>query len=303
MLAEKLISLLVDVLLLGPLAVSAWYSFRVLRFPDLAIEASFVLGAVVAVQVSRVLAGSMFVFAALPIAAIAGGIAAFCWALGLLSFLRAPKIVAAVVAFLALYSVNLVLLGIPNRPLPPEASLFALYSGSDRGVVLGLRLLLAATGVVAVWAAYSLYARTTPGLFVAGAASNPRAFQLTGRNDRTHLAVGLAASGAMAALSGAMSAHYVRYADINMGLGYLVLALGSVFFADLLGASARYRPVPLLALLGGVLVFKAASYLALELGTPPSLAKAVHALLLVVVLVAVRFTRGRGDQHMTGEFL
>lgn len=303
MVAEKLASLLVDVLLLGPLAVAAWYSFRVLRFPDLAIEASFVLGAVVAVQVSRIFVGSWHALASLPVAATVAGLAAYCWARGLLSYLRAPKIVTAVVAFMALYSVNLVLLGVPNRPLPPEASIFALGSFSERSAVLGVRVFLAAASVAAVWSAYSVYARMTPGLLVAGAASNPRAFQLTGRSDRAHLALGLAVSGAMAALSGAVTAHYVRYADVNMGVGYLVLALGSVFFADLLGASARYRPVPLLALLGGVLVFKTASSLALELGTPPPLAKAVHALLLVAVLVAVRFTRARGSEPAPGDFL
>jgi len=103
---------------------------------------------------------------------------------------------------------------------------------------------------------------------------------------------GLAIANSMTATAGFLMSQYQGFADINMGIGIVIIGLGSVLMADAIIKSFGITSVVLqIALvIAGSIAFRLALAFALSLGLDPTLLKLVTAafVLIIVALSSVK---------------
>src|SRR5262249_11693100 len=111
-------------LIFGIVALGAYLSFRVLDFPDLTVEGSFPLGAAVAAVLIVDFGWNPW-----PAPALASA-TGFCAGL-VTAFLNVRygilHILAGILVSIALYSINLRIMGGPNKPLIGTGSVFSTF--------------------------------------------------------------------------------------------------------------------------------------------------------------------------------
>ncbi|NEQ55545.1 MAG: ABC transporter permease, partial [Leptolyngbya sp. SIO3F4] len=107
-------------LLYGFLSLGVYLSFRVLKFPDLTVDGSFPLGAAV---VATLITQGVNPWIATVLAMVAGAVAGLCTATLSVRF-NILNLLASILTMIALYSINLRIMGRPNVPLLNQATLF-----------------------------------------------------------------------------------------------------------------------------------------------------------------------------------
>ena len=111
-------------LIFGLVALGVFLSFRIINFPDLTVDGSFPLGA--AVAATLIVAGWNPV-AATAVACVAG--AASGWVTAWLNVkLKIMQLLASILVMIALYSINLRVMGKPNVALITEPTVFSMAS-------------------------------------------------------------------------------------------------------------------------------------------------------------------------------
>ena len=104
-------------LIYGLVALGVFLSFRVLSFPDLTVDGSFPLGA--AVAASAIVAG-LDPYVATLLALVAGALAGLVTAVLNVRF-RILHLLASILTMIALFSINLRIMGRPNIALDRRA--------------------------------------------------------------------------------------------------------------------------------------------------------------------------------------
>ena len=107
-------------LLYGFLSLGVYLSFRVLKFPDLTVDGSFPLGAAV---VATLITQGVNPWIATAVAMVAGALAGLCTAILSVRF-NILNLLASILTMIALYSINLRIMGRPNVPLLNQPTLF-----------------------------------------------------------------------------------------------------------------------------------------------------------------------------------
>ncbi|MEO0869687.1 MAG: ABC transporter permease, partial [Cyanobacteria bacterium J06642_11] len=107
-------------LLYGFLSLGVYLSFRVLKFPDLTVDGSFPLGAAV---VATLITKGVNPWMATVVAMVAGALAGLCTAILSVRF-NILNLLASILTMIALYSINLRIMGRPNVPLLNQPTLF-----------------------------------------------------------------------------------------------------------------------------------------------------------------------------------
>ncbi len=268
----------------GIAALGVFLTYRILQFPDLTVDGSFVTGAAVA-SILILNGGDPFLALA---AAFAAGAAA-----GLITgFLNArlgvANLLAGVLTMIMLYSVNLRIMGRPNLSLLRAATATQVIDRvwSPLGPLAILALVALVT--VAVKVGVDLFLKTEIGYALRATGDSEAMVGAYGVDVRTAKMVGLALSNALAALSGALVAQYGGFADIGMGIGTIVTGLAAVILGGSLIRSRRVGWMTI-AVLAGSLVYRIAVALALRygyvVGFQASDLKLITAVLVLVALV------------------
>jgi putative ABC transport system permease protein len=267
-------------------ALGSYITFRVLDFPDLTVEGSFPLGAAVAAQLMVSGVGPWTsTIAAMLSGCIAGSITAF-----LNLKLKILHILAGILTAIALYSINLRIMGRSNIGL---LRVDTVYSSIER---LGLPsfyapLVLLTVIVIVCKLLLDLFLATGFGLSLRAAGANPRMAQANGVRVQRMIWVGLAIANGLTALSGAMFAQMLGAADVSMGIGVIVVALASVIGGTALIPSGLV-PVATLACVLGSVLYRLAIAVALNSGSIGLTASDVNVVTAVLVAIAL-FAPGR----------
>lgn len=218
-------------LIYGLLAVGIYISFRVLNIPDLTAEGSFTFG----LAVSSVMAAGGHSWLGILCAALAGAAAGAVTAL-LQTRLKIHPVLAGILTMSGLYSINMYVMGErANVTLIGCDTIFTWFTGlfpsADKNV---LKLIIAAAAAVIGAALAILFFRTHLGLCVRAAGDNETMVRASSINvDRVKL-IALAVSNAYIALCGGIIAQYQSFADINSGVGILVVGLASVIIGEVI---------------------------------------------------------------------
>lgn len=250
------------------MALGVYITFRILNFPDLTVDGSFTTGgAIAAVMIAG---GTSPVIA--TIAAFIGGLIAACTGL-LHTKGKVNALLAGILMMIALYSINLRIMGKANIPL---LGIDTLLTNVNLLWVLPVAVLL-------VKFALDWFLRTDLGLALRATGDNPRMIRSFGVNTDSTIIVGVSLSNGLVALSGALIAQYSAFAEITMGVGMIVIGLASVIIGEaLFGARTVVRAT--LAVLIGAVVYRLIVALALRVGLEATDMKLMTALIVIVAL-------------------
>jgi putative tryptophan/tyrosine transport system permease protein len=269
-------------LIYGLVALGVFLSFRVLNFPDLTVDGSFPLGA--AVAASAIVAG-LDPYLATLLALLAGALAGLVTAVLNVRF-GILHLLASILTMIALFSINLRIMGRPNIALLTEPSV--LTPLLPLGVWLPVLKVLA-MGAVALAAALLLirFLASDYGLAMRATGANPRMAEAQGVQTGRAILVGMALSNALVALAGALFAQTAGFADISIGTGTIVVGLAAVIVGETLLPARRIGIVVLACLVGSIL-YRLAVALALNsdvLGLTASDLNLVTAVLVGLALI------------------
>ncbi|AKX44779.1 ABC transporter permease [Thiopseudomonas alkaliphila] len=269
-------------LIFSLVALGVFISFRLLRFPDLTVDGSFPLGGAVG---AVAIASGMDPFLATLLAALAGAGAGVITAL-LNVHLKIMDLLASILMMIALYSINLRIMGRPNVPLIMEPTVFSILQPEwladyiARPLILIVIVVLAKLGLDA-------YFSTKQGLAIRATGANPRMARAQGVNTGAMVILGMAVSNALVALAGALFAQTQGGADISMGIGTIVIGLAAVIVGESILPSRRLFYTTLAVVLGAI-VYRFFIALALNsdfIGLQAQDLNLVTALLVTVALV------------------
>lgn len=282
-------------LILALLALGVYVSYRIFNIPDLTAEGSVTLGASVAAALMVHGYNAALATAAAAIAgAVAGGVT------GLLATkCRINPLLSGILVMTALYSVNLHVMGRSNLPLLEVKTLAnytedwgnRLFGGADfdvfgwavsvrdASILFGVLLFL----VAVCWLLY-LFLRTDMGTAMRATGDSPDMIRALGVSVDWATVFGLAMSNALIALCGAMIAQYQGFADVQMGIGMVVLGIASVIIGEALVGSSAVGLLITGTVMGSVL-FRMLVAIALRWGLNPNDLKFITAVFVFAALV------------------
>ena len=274
------LDVLIQGLLYSVLALGVALTFKVLQRPDLSVEGSFPLGAVIS---AMALTLGLPVPIALIMAALGG------WCAGQLTAwlqtkLKIQPLLSGILTMSALYTLNLMIAGNrSNLPLFQTFTLFTLPSWMSVSLTRWYHLILLLLIVFSLKLLLDWFLQTKKGMILQVAGDNPKLVSALGENLSAYQALGYSLSNAIIALCGALVVMMTRFYDLSMGFGILVAALASVVLGDSLLSSTGAK-LTTMAIVGSLLYrFTIASALALRLH--PSSLRLITALIFVVALV------------------
>jgi len=270
-------------------AIGVFLAFRVLDFPDLTVDGSFPLGAAVAAVLITVGINPWIAAGAAMLAgAAAGMVTAF-----LNVRFRILNLLASILTMIALFSVNLRVMGKPNVALINADTMLSPFFGLGlrevyvRPLFVGILVVIA---VIAVWR----FLESDAGLAMRATGANPRMSRAQGIDTSWQVYLGLALSNALVALGGALFAQTNGFADVTSGVGTIVVGLAAVIIGETL-FGARGILLALIGCVVGSILYRIAIQLALStdaLGLKASDLNLVTAVLVAVALVLPRLRRG-----------
>ncbi len=266
-------------LLWAVMALGVYITFRVLDIADLTVEGSFPLGAAVA---AAMLSEGYSVAAAFVCAAVAGMLAGV--ATGLLhTKLKIPALLAGILTMIALYSVNLRIMGKANLSLLRIDTIFteiqAWFGLDNVYTVLAVGMLAAViSGVFIYW-----FFGTEIGAAIRATGFNQQMIRAQGVDTRVTIILGLLISNALVSLSGALIAQNNGFADVGMGTGTIVIGLASVIIGEVLFGTRSFKNCIISVILGSV-VYRIVIAAVLQMGMPPNDLKLFTAILVAFAL-------------------
>lgn len=235
-------------LIFSLVALGVFISFRLLRFPDLTVDGSFPLGgAVCAILISTGTNAWVATLAATAAGAVAGLITGW-----LNVKLKIMDLLASILMMIALYSINLRIMGGPNVPLINDPTLFVLLQPEGMQDYIARPLILAVI-VVAAKLLLDAYFASQSGLAMRATGANPRMARAQGISTNRAILTGMALSNALIALGGALYVQTQGGADISMGVGTIVVGLAAVIIGETLIPSRSLWVITLATVLGAIL--------------------------------------------------
>ncbi len=270
-------------------AIGVYLAFRVLDFPDLTVDGSFPLGAAVAAVL--IIAG-LNAWLATVVAMAAGAIAGLVTAVLNVRF-RILNLLASILTMIALFSVNLRVMGKPNVALLNQDTMLTPFYGhglADYYVRPLFLFVLVGVAVLLVWR----FLESDAGLAMRATGANSRMARAQGVQTGNQIYLGMAMSNALVALGGALFAQTNGFADVTSGVGTIVVGLAAVIIGETLFGN-RGLLIALIGCIVGSIAYRLAIQLALSsdvLGLKASDLNFVTAVLVAVALVLPRLRRG-----------
>lgn len=235
-------------LIFSLVALGVLISFRILVFPDLTVDGSFPLGGAVA---ATMIAAGYNPFLSTFIALLAGALAGFTTA-WLNVRLKIMDLLASILMMIALYSINLRVMGKPNVPLISEPTIFTILQPDSIPDYVARPLILL---VVVIGAKLLLdwFFSSEIGLAMRATGANARMARAQGIATGRATLAGMALANALVALAGALFAQTQGGSDISMGIGTIVIGLAAVIIGENILPARRLVWTTLAVILGAIL--------------------------------------------------
>ncbi|MHA6260816.1 ABC transporter permease [Sporosarcina sp. CAU 1771] len=268
------------------MALGVYLSFRVLDFPDLTVDGSFVTGA--AVAATMITLGYNPIFA--TSIALVAGFTAGCITGLLHTKGKINALLSGILMMIALYSINLRIMGMttensvgrPNIPLMSADTIFSRFSEfwSSLGIDQAINKLFTSLGaeyIPSTWGTLFIMLiitvlikfvvdwllQTEIGLAIRATGDNKKMIRSLSANTDTLVILGLGFSNALVAFAGALIAQYSKFADASMGIGMIIIGLASVIIGEaIFGTKTIMRTT--LAVIVGAIIYRIVLGLALR---------------------------------------
>ena len=271
------------------LAMGIFISMRIFNIPDITTDGTFTLGgAITAVMISTghsPWVSLIFVF-------FFGSVAGICTGL-IHTKLKVNALLAGILVMTALYSVNLAIMGRSNIPLINTASIFDATNSMMSTVNSQLVILLFIS--ITLWLGISWLLKTDFGLAMRATGNNEQMIRSLGVNPQTMKILGIGLANGLIAVSGFLITQVQGFADINMGIGIVILGLGSVMIGEILLNLFKVRSITmhLAGVIGGSILFRLILAFALTIGIDALYLKLVVAVFVLIVISIPNLKRSR----------
>ena len=274
-------------LIWGIMAIGVYITFRVLDFADLTVDGTLATGG--AVLVITMMNG-MNVYVALLLSFIAGCVAGLVTGV-LNTLLGIPPILAGILTQLALYSVNLRILGKSNQALSIY-KYHVLASMTD----ITKAIIIVAIFVVAIIAILYWFFDTELGHSIRATGCNQNMSRANGINIKFTKIVALILSNGLVALAGGLLSQYQGFADVNMGRGAIVIGLAAVIIGEVIfGKIFKNFALRLLAVAFGGIIYYVVMQFVISLGLNTDDLKLLTAA-IVAVFLGIPYLKGQYAQ-------
>ena len=266
----------------GMMAIGVYITYKILDVADLTVDGSIATGGAVA---AVLIIGGCNVWVAM-LAAFAAGVLA-----GLVTgifhtFMGIPAILSGILTQLALYSVNLRIMG-DRANVAVSVNKYNLAVSSRYVRTLGPQnpiLLLVIFTAVLIGALYWFFG-TERGCSLRATGANANMARAQGINTNFDKVLGLMLSNGIVALSGALLTQYQGFADVSMGRGAIVIGLAAVIIGEVVFSKIfRNFGLKLLAVSIGAIIYYMVIQIVLWLGLNTNDLKLLTALVVALFL-------------------
>ncbi|MEZ5041758.1 MAG: hypothetical protein R2828_17820 [Saprospiraceae bacterium] len=274
-------------LCLSAMGLGIFITMKIFRIPDITTDGSYTLGAAVT---AVLLTKGWPILAVIPLTILAGAVAGTLTGLVHTRF-KIDALLSGILVMTGLYSINLSILGRSNIPLINLETIFTALSIFDKAIYNEVWVGLLFLVVLSLFLAYLL--RTDFGIAMRATGNSESMTRAMGINNDRMKIIGLAIANALTALSGFLVAQYQSFTDINMGIGIVLVGLGSVLIGDALinwlGVQRIWQQ--LLFVMLGCILFQMVLAVALSLGVNPNMLKLITALFVLAIVGIPRLIR------------
>ena len=266
-------------LLWALLGLGLYLTFRILDFCDMTVEGTFPLGAATAVTA---IAHGINPLLATLLAVVSGMLAGLVTGL-LYTKGKIPSLLAGILTMTAIYSVNLRIMGKSNISLLGKQTLFSGHFMTSLpqyfdSVVMGV-IVIAIITILMV-----LFLATDYGQAFIATGDNPTMAKSLGIHTDKMVIVGLMVSNGMVGLCGALIAQNNGYADINMGIGTIVIALASIIIGEVAFGELTLNQ-RLLAVTLGSIIYRIILLVVLQLGFSANDLNLISSIVLAICMM------------------
>ena len=283
-------------LIWGIMAIGVYITFKVLNIADLTVDGSLCTGG--AVGVIMVINGYPTWLALL--AAFGAGLLAGLVTGILLTRFGIPAILAGILTQLALYSINLHIMGIgtdvgskSNLPISVDKYDLLVSARYVRDLAVNNPLIVLAIFSVVIVAVLYWFFGTEVGASLRATGAHGSMARAQGINTDRSTILGLMLSNGLVALSGALLAQYQGFSDINMGRGAIVIGLAAVIIGMVImdKISSNFC-VRLIACVVGAIIYYIVIQVVLKLGLSTDDLKLLSAV-VVALFLAIPYWKGK----------
>ena len=260
-------------LLFSTVSMGVYITYKILDFPDLSVDGTYPLGAAIT---AVLLINGVNPWLAIIISAVGGAIAG-----GTTAFLhvklKISNLMSGILVMIALYSVNLRVMGKSNTPLFSTKTIFKNTNLKSIFIIIIM--------VVICKIIIDTFLKTKRGFLLIAVGDNEQVVSSLGINKNGVKVLGLMISNGLVGMAGAIQAQKYGYADVTMGQGIVVMGLATVVIGITIFGKLSLLKCTTLSILGAI-IYRVAIAIALRVNFNPNDLKLITAIIVIIALAS-----------------
>lgn len=283
-------------LIWGIMAIGIYVTYKILDIADLTVDGSLCTGGATCVIL---LVNGCPMWLALICSIFVGMLAGLITGI-LITKLKIPAILAGILTQLALYSINLHIMGFgttsfskSNLPISVDKYNLIVSSRYVRELSLRNPIIITILFVLIVIAILYWFFGTELGCSIRATGANQFMARSQGINTDKTKVIGLVISNSLVALAGALLSQYQGFADINMGRGAIVIGLAAVIIGEqIFDKIFKNFALKLFACVLGAIIYYLVIQFVLKLGLSTDDLKMLTAIVVAIFLAIPNLKKG-----------
>lgn len=283
-------------LIWGIMAIGIYVTYKILDIADLTVDGSLCTGGATCVIL---LVNGCPMWLALICSIFVGMLAGLITGI-LITKLKIPAILAGILTQLALYSINLHIMGFgttsfskSNLPISVDKYNLIVSSRYVRELSLRNPIIVVILFVAIVIAILYWFFGTELGCSIRATGANQFMARSQGINTDKTKVIGLVISNSLVALTGALLSQYQGFADINMGRGAIVIGLAAVIIGEqIFDKVFKNFALKLFACVLGAIIYYLVIQFVLKLGLSTDDLKMLTAIVVAIFLAIPNLKKG-----------
>ena len=260
-------------LLFSIVSMGVYITYKILDFPDLSVDGTYPLGAAIT---AVLLINGVNPWLAIIISAVGGAIAG-----GTTAFLhvklKISNLMSGILVMIALYSVNLRIMGRSNTPLFSTNTIFK--NANLKSIFIIIIMVVICKIII------DTFLKTKRGFLLIAVGDNEQVVSSLGINKNGVKVLGLMISKGLVGMAGAIQAQKYGYADVTMGQGIVVMGLATVVIGITIFGKLSLLKCTTLSILGAI-IYKVAIAIALKVNFNPNDLKLITAIIVIIALAS-----------------
>ena len=260
-------------LLFSIVSMGVYITYKILDFPDLSVDGTYPLGAAIT---AVLLVNGVNPWLAIIISSAGGAIAG--WITAFLHVkLKISNLMSGILVMIALYSVNLRIMGKSNMPL---FSTNTIFKNADFQPIFIIIIIVVICKII-----IDTFLKTKRGFLLMAVGDNEQVVSSLGINKNSVKVLGLMLSNGLVGMAGAIQAQKYGYADVNMGQGIVVMGLATVVIGLTIFSKISFMKCTTISILGAI-IYKVAIAIALKINFNPNDLKLITAIIVIIALAS-----------------